>query len=60
MSGGKGGMVEIIAIVFFFITGFLIFLPSIAKVMGSFAYIAGIIILICVLITAVWSLAGRL
>ena len=60
MSGGKGGMVDIIAIVFFFITGFLIFLPSIAEAMGSFTYIAGIIILICILITVVWSLAGRL
>ncbi len=60
MSGGKGGMVEIIAVVFFFITGFLIFLPSIAKVTGSFTYIAGIIILICILIAIIWSLASRL
>lgn len=60
MSGGKGGMVEIITIVFFFITGFMAFLPLIAKVMGSFTYIAGIIILICILIGVVWSLTGRL
>ncbi len=60
MPGGKGGMVEIIAIVFFFIIGFLIFLPSIAEVMGSFTYVAGIIILSCILIAVVLSLAGRL
>lgn len=59
MSGGKGGMVEIIAIVFFFITGFLAFLPSISENMGSFTYTVGFIILICILITVVWSLASR-
>lgn len=59
MSGGKGEMVEIIAIVFLFISGFLAFLPSIAEVMGSFIYNVGIIILICILITIMWSLASR-
>ncbi len=59
MSGGKGEMVKIIAIVFFFITGFLVFLPSIAEVMGSLTYTVGIIILICILITVVRSLARR-
>jgi hypothetical protein len=59
LSGGKREMVEITAIVFFFITGFFVFLPSIAKVMGSLAYTIGFVILVSLLITLVWSLVRR-
>ncbi len=59
LSGGKREMVELTAIVFFFITGFFVFLPSIAKVMGPLAYTIGFVILVSLLITLVWSMVRR-
>jgi hypothetical protein len=59
LSVGKREMVEITAIVIFFITSFFVFLPSVAEILGSLTYIIGFVTLVSLLITLVWSLARR-